>query len=66
MKFITLLLLASAANTLSARGIDDCVDALANMPGYRASATYSVTLPQAQDDIVYTVDLAQDPAEADS
>lgn len=61
-----MLLLAATANTLSARGIDECVDALANMPGYRAKVTYSVTLPQAQDDIVYTVDLAQDSASADS
>lgn len=61
----SVLMLAATAGTMSARGIDDCVDALAKMPCYRAQVTYSVTLPQAQDDIVYTVDLAQDPEDAD-
>ncbi|MDE7336218.1 MAG: hypothetical protein K2N10_07925 [Muribaculaceae bacterium] len=64
--FITsMLLLAASGGNMSAQGIGEYADALAKMPGYRARVTYSVTLPQAQDDVVYTIDLAQDPADPD-
>lgn len=66
LSFITsMLLLAASGGTMSAQGIGEYADALAKMPGYRARVTYSVTLPQAQDDVVYTIDLAQDPDDPD-
>lgn len=57
-----MLLTASAA---SAQDIGALTDALANMPDYAATVTYAVTLPQADDDVVYTIGLQQ-PASADS
>ncbi len=64
--FITsMLLLAAPAGHISAQGVGDIADALAEMPAYRARVTYSVTLPQAQDDVVYTIDLAQAPDDPD-
>lgn len=58
---ITLLSGQAAAPDMAA-----LIDSLADMRGYRAKVSYAVTLPQAQDDVVYTVDLAQDSANADS
>lgn len=63
--FIALLSAGLAANFSSARGIDNIVNALAAMPGYAASVEYAVTLPQAEEDVVYTVELSQ-PGSADS
>lgn len=45
--------------------LDDIATALENMPGYAANVSYAVTLPQADDDIVYSVVLQQ-PADPDS
>lgn len=53
------------ASATYAQDINALADALANMPDYSATATYAVTLPQADDDVIYTVDLQQ-PASADS
>ena len=57
-----MLLVAAAGN---AHTLESVADALAGMAGYEATVTYAVTLPQADDDVVYTVDLQQ-PADADS
>lgn len=65
MRFITPIMLAAAALGVSAQSIDDLAVALANMSDYAASVTYAVTLPQAEDDVVYTVSLSQ-PASPDS
>lgn len=51
-------MLASAAAGRT-QGIAGIMEALANMPDYAATVTYAVTLPQAEDDVVYTVDLQQ-------
>lgn len=61
-----MLLLSAVGGNLCARSVENVAAALADMPGYSARVSYAVTLPQAQDDIVYTVDLAQDSADADS
>lgn len=65
--FIALLTATMATNISSASdpGIDSIADALANMAGYAARVRYAVTLPQAEDDVVYTVDLRQ-PLSVDS
>lgn len=42
-----------------ARGLGSVADALEHMPDYAATVTYAVTLPQAEDDVIYTVDLQQ-------
>lgn len=64
-RFITALFTLGSAFCADAQSVAEIVDALADMPDYAASVTYAVTLPQADDDIVYTVDLQQ-PASADS
>lgn len=61
-----MLLLATVCADMCAQSVENVVAALADMPGYRARVSYAVTLPQAQEDIVYNVDLAQDSARADS
>lgn len=58
---ITLLSAVFTAPDLAA-----IVDSLADMPGYRATVSYAVTLPQAHDDVIYTVNLAQDSVDVDS
>jgi len=63
--FIALLSAGLAANFSSARGIDSIINALAAMPDYAATVEYAVTLPQADDDVIYTVSLRQ-PASPDS
>lgn len=63
-----LLLIAatlSAAPADDAPSIDSIIHALRHMEGYKARVSYAVTLPQADDDIIYTIDLRQ-PASADS
>ncbi|MDE7387926.1 MAG: hypothetical protein K2M97_01595 [Muribaculaceae bacterium] len=42
-----------------AQGLDALVEGLMSARGYRADARYSVTLPQADDDVVYTLNLHQ-------
>lgn len=42
---------------LGARGIDRIIERLDNVDCYHATVRYSVTLPQAQDDVVYTLQL---------
>lgn len=65
--FITamLLLLGAPTGLLKAQSVAEIANVLSNMPDYEAAVEYAVTLPQAQDDIVYTVELHQ-PASADS
>lgn len=63
--FITSFLLAAAALSVKAQSIGDLVAALSNMPDYAATVTYAVTLPQAEDDIIYTANISQ-PASVDS
>ncbi len=67
MRFRTLLFIASIAQGAAAAtpSLDDIAAALENMAGYAATVNYAVTLPQADDDIVYTVTLQQ-PADPDS
>lgn len=60
--FIALLTAGLATNFSSARGIDSIANALAAMPEYAAVVEYAVTLPQAEDDVVYTVTLRQPDA----
>lgn len=57
--------LALASGSMHAKDMEELIDALADMPGYAATVTYAITLPQAEDDIVYTIDLRQ-PADPDS
>lgn len=45
---------------------DEAVGRLENARGYAAEVDYAVTLPQAQDDVVYKVCLEADKAEGDS
>ncbi len=66
IKFSIVLLFAAVCGNNCAQTVEDIAAALADMPGYRAQVSYAVTLPQAQDDVVYTVDLAQDFPNADS
>lgn len=65
--FITalLFLLGGSTGLAKAQSVAAIADTLSNMPDYEAVVEYAVTLPQAQDDIVYTVELHQ-PASADS
>lgn len=60
----TLAALALAPQ-LKAVELNSIADALAQMPNYAACVTYAVTLPQAEDDIIYNVTLQQ-PASTDS
>lgn len=59
---IFIALLAAALNAPAAVTLDDLIAALSDMPGYAANVRYAITLPQAEDDVVYTVDLAQPTA----
>lgn len=52
---------AGAAMTL-----EEVIGRLENARSFAATAEYAVTLPQAQDDIVYKVDLLSDKADGDS
>lgn len=63
--FITLLSVIATTNFSQAQGIDTLINALAAMPDYSAQVRYAVTLPQAEDDVVYTIQLRQ-PADPDS
>ncbi len=49
-----LLLLPFTPLGTNARGLDSVMHKLLHAEGYSATATYAVTLPQADDDIVYT------------
>lgn len=42
-----------------AQGLDSFIEKLESTAGYQARVTYAVTLPQAEDDVVYTIDLVQ-------
>lgn len=57
-----MLLMAASAG---ARGIGELADALADMPDYAATVTYAITLPQAENDVVYNIRLQQ-PSSPDS
>lgn len=59
--FITLIAPMAAA----AQSLPELVAALQNMPDYAAQVRYAVTLPQAEDDVVYDVTVSQ-PASPDS
>lgn len=50
----------------NARETGDIISALSAMNGFRAAANYNVTLPSRQDDVVYTLALAQEPTPADT
>lgn len=50
----------------SARETGEIISALESMNGFRASASYDVTLPSRQDDVVYTLILSQEPTPADT
>lgn len=63
-RFLAASLLLGTTLGLRARGLEDVAAALENTPGYAAAVIYSVTLPQADDDVVYHVDLQQ-PGTAD-
>lgn len=70
MRFITFLVMAVATLSVVGQGrndvaLSDLVLALANMADYSAHVRYAVTLPQAEDDIVYDVALSQ-PGDSDS
>lgn len=52
-------LLLTCAFGLHARELDSIAAALEHMPDYAAAVTYAVTLPQAEDDVIYRVDLQQ-------
>ncbi len=56
---IALLLLPFTPLGTNARGLDSVMHKLLHAEGYSATATYAVTLPQADDDIVYTIRLQQ-------
>ncbi len=45
--------------------LDEAISRLERAEGFAATAEYAVTLPQAQDDIVYSVKLASEPASGD-
>ncbi|MCM1309885.1 MAG: hypothetical protein NC301_02525 [Bacteroides sp.] len=60
--FIALLTASLATNFSLARGIDSIANALVSLPDYAAKVSYAVTLPQADDDVVYTVSLRQPDA----
>ena len=49
-----------------ARETGEIISALSAMNGFRAGANYNVTLPSRQDDVVYTLILAQEPTPADT
>lgn len=51
------LTLLSAPSGLSARGLDSVAAALDSLSPFSASVSYSITLPQAEDDILYSVSL---------
>ena len=51
---------------LEARGLDDIIAALSAAPAYAADATYSVSLPSRDDDVVYRVRVSSVPTPADS
>lgn len=55
---LSLVLLLSAPG-LHARSLDSLASALAAMSGYSAEVEYAVTLPQAEEDVVYRVELIQ-------
>lgn len=57
--FIALLTASTVTNFSSARGIDDIANALDAMSGYSAHVEYAITLPQAENDVVYNIDLQQ-------
>lgn len=48
---------------LRALDVDSIAQALVEMPDYAASVVYAVTLPQADHDVVYTIDLQQPGSE---
>ena len=56
---LALLLLPFTPLGTNARGLDSVMHKLLHAEGYSATATYAVTLPQADDDIVYTIRLQQ-------
>ena len=51
---------------ISAQGISDIVDGLESIGCWHARADYSITLPQATDDVVYTVVMESSAAPADT
>lgn len=50
---------------LSAQGIADIVSRLESVGCYEAEARFSVTLPQSESDVIYTVNLSSAPAPTD-
>ena len=47
---------------LSAQGIADVIDSLKDTGCYEADLSFSVTLPQSDNDIVYQIHLSSEPA----
>ena len=69
MKGKTRLLMVLAAFSplcVQAQGIADIISALADMSAFRTEARYAVTLPSKDDDVVYTLRMAEEPAPADT
>ena len=63
--YITISLLALSMS-LKAAGIQDIISALEAIDCWKAAAEFRVSLPQANDDIVYTLNLEQQRAPGDS
>ncbi len=61
-----MVLAASSPLCVQAQGIADIISALADMPAYRTEARYAITLPSREDDVVYTLRLAQEPTPTDT
>lgn len=60
-----MVLTASYPLGISAQGIADIVSKLESTGCYESQARFSVTLPQSENDVVYTISLASAPAPAD-
>lgn len=62
---LLMVLTASYPLGISAQGIADIVSKLESTGCYESQARFSVTLPQSENDVVYTISLASAPAPAD-
>lgn len=63
---LLMVLAALSPLCLQAQGIADIIRALRSARGYESQASFAVTLPSREDDIVYRLRLASSPAPADT
>lgn len=63
---LLMVLAALSPLCLQARGIADIIEGLGSVPEFNATATYTVTLPSRDDDVVYRLQLSSVPTPADT